>query len=192
MTAPNDGSGLNTLGPVQLIAPGLMGLLQLKQYGRNPAELSQVIDPVLELRDWFMQARAQDIVSFAGGQPLTNSIATGSVGWKSFLVGGATVQVPNNEWWWVTNITVVSNGPIVSGDSISFAPAWTTPNNAALYEFGVQDQNVADASSRQVAAGYAGGFWMPPLSVPQVRVRQVTTVAGIVLQLMLRFTRLPA
>lgn len=183
---------IQTLGPMQVIPPGLMGFLQLKQTGRLPGDLSGTVEPIIELRDWYFQARMIDVFSQFPTFPSTVTITTGSIGYKPFTVP-YTWQVPASEIWYVDTYTVAI-GPVASGDSVSFACAWKNgPSGTAFestYDIGNEVNNVADATARFPAA-FARNFWLPPGAFPTVRVRQITTVAGFAFYGQMRYVRLP-
>ena len=67
--------------PAQGFAQGLLSLLHLKTNGNNPDELSSVLSPIIEMREW-MLLREMQMLSFS-------ALATVSV-------GGGTVQF--QEW----------------------------------------------------------------------------------------------
>lgn len=63
-------------GPIQLQPRGLLAFLQLKNQGRNPANLVDSIQPTFDILDWYQQAN--DRYVFAQGQEVGLS-TTGSV-----------------------------------------------------------------------------------------------------------------
>jgi len=75
-------------GPVQVIPPGLLGALQLKNAGQLPDLLMGTYQPVIELRDWLMQFNAES---------RTYTIAAGFIGDNYDVID----TVPNDEWWMI-------------------------------------------------------------------------------------------
>lgn len=45
--------------PIQTQCGGLLGFLQLKNMGKNPAELPDTLQSVLDLREWFFETNAE-------------------------------------------------------------------------------------------------------------------------------------
>lgn len=85
--------------PLQLIPPGLLGLLQLKQEGRGLVELPDVLQGVIELRDWYLQARSEWSLT-------THSGVINATGRANFLTFANPVAVPEQEWWFVHQYVV--------------------------------------------------------------------------------------
>jgi hypothetical protein len=96
-----------------------MGFFQLKNAGRNPSDLGDSVFPVLDLRDWYMQARAE-LIPVA-----SRSLAATTVGIVFFTT--AAPIVPEGEAWWVINYHVVAS--IVNGENVAFSCAWVSPNS---------------------------------------------------------------
>lgn len=76
--------------PIQSQPQGLLGFLQLKNLGQNPSELPDVLQPVLELRDWYLQTNSE-IVS-------GTDAAIAAVGVSNNLI------VPQGEYWFVHDV----------------------------------------------------------------------------------------
>jgi len=90
---------LDVIGPVQVVASGLTGFLQLKQGGVTPGWLDQTIQPSVDLRDWWFASRRVDELTL---NIATSTSAITTVGIHSFNVGGVgNATVPQNNLWWI-------------------------------------------------------------------------------------------
>lgn len=183
---------LETLGPIQVVPPGLMGILQLKQTGTLPGWLAQSVQPIIELRDWYFQARRVDEQTLFGSLPVTSpNLATGSIGIKSFvtLVGNNPCQVPQNQTWFVENMTVFG-ATAAAADSLSFACGIEAPQGSFEQLGNVFIDQLAGARQRTMFAYNNRAFWAGPGDVFAVLVTDVVS-AGIQAQCRLRATVLP-
>lgn len=112
------------LGPVQIIPPGLLGFLQLKNMGKNPQLIPDSYQPTIEMRDWLFLARYEEVsVTITGGI---------SVGYTEFNGGDIGVYsgvVPDNEAWWLVGITARTR-PMIATESCQMEIAWSQKNGA--------------------------------------------------------------
>lgn len=178
------------MGPIQVIPPGLMGLLQLKQEGRLPSQLAETVAPVLELRDWYLTARrVDDLALFPAGQPQVG-IATGGIGLKTLLSGGVAAAVPGNQIWYVEELTIQVNTALAT-DSLAFSPM-VLGNGNRSHQVGptVFDSAFAGARQRSLFAKADRGFWAFPGDVFAVGVTDVVS-AGLTAFMTLRATPCP-
>jgi hypothetical protein len=178
------------LGPIQVIPPGLVGLLQLKQLGRLPDNLLGDVNPVLELRDWYMEARRVSTVTLFGGFPATAAITTGGVNFKSMLIGGVNAAVPQGQIWYVEEFTV-SGSIATAADSISFAAAMSQSPLTDIQLVGPPYIDVITARARAAAAKADRGYWARPGDTFGAFVVDVLSVGGITLVATLRATICP-
>lgn len=151
---PNTSYGPESSGPIQVIPPGLLGFLQLKNSGQNPHSIDLTISPAIELRDWLFNAShsyAQIGVSIAAATP-------------GFQGDANLVTVPQNEYWWVHDASVTCD--IVTGERISFGLAYRQSNNAPA------SSNIVVVDGWRPDVSYAGAnvysvvstsrnFWLP-------------------------------
>lgn len=179
-------------GPIQVIPPGLMGLLQLKTGGNLPSTLADVVAPVLELRDWYLTARRVDHNTLFGAIP-QRVLATGNNGNFGFQLGGVNVQVPQNQIWYCEEMTINAN--LLAADYIRAAPTILTPGAGASFTgshlVGPDVNDVVTARARSVAGKADRGFWAFPGDIFGVQVFDILS-AGITLNLFLRATPCPA
>ena len=118
-------------GPIQGKALGLLSLLNLKNQGREPRALEDVVRPTIELLEWYL-TRDQEIVAASGTVPNGNSAS-------SFDQGAVVQTVPDNELWYLWNASIQFNVAVgateyVTGPAITF----TTPLNLPMV-LGVQN-----------------------------------------------------
>lgn len=95
--------------PIQLNPSGLLGLLQLKNNGRNPAVLSDVVQPGIDLMPHYL---------------LTNGETTLSANVAVAAPGGAGPAVPDSivpegECWAVQLFSISMNGVLGVGQELS-------------------------------------------------------------------------
>lgn len=178
--------GLDTkpFGPIQVIAPGLLGFLQLKD-GRNPDRLSAEIEPVIEMRDWLMQARSQDSTNMAFTAP------TGA-DWYPFTTP-SSFTVPPSQAWYVWHLTMRASAG--AGDTINdLRCAYRSIAGAAtpLYHTitDMQPRVITGGATSPKVVAHAGGFWLQPgaelIGYIDCTAATTITVAGY-----LRYTPLP-
>lgn len=178
------------IGPIQLIPPGLMGLLQLKQGGQLPSMLSKTVAPVVELRDWYLTARRVDELALFGGVP---TVSLPSIGSKPFVFGGNNATVPAGQIWWVEQMTiqVTGTGAIVATDLLRYAPGIIPGTGGALSQAVAPPTSdyLLVARSRAIRAELAPrGFWAFPGDTFAALVDDVVTTNGWTAQLGLRAT----
>lgn len=88
-------------GPIQTIPQGLLGLLQLKELGKNPPVLVDSVAPNLDLFQLYAQRLMNGEMGLFGGQMSTGNLVNGNHGFQQFFVSGAACIVPQSEMWWV-------------------------------------------------------------------------------------------
>lgn len=187
---------LETLGPIQIIPQGLMGLLQLKQTGKLPGWLATSVQPTIDLRDWYMNSRRLDEFSLPI-QTKTGSVTTGlGKGVYAMSTGGAAgavgANVPQNQMWFVDWWTVQASMD-AAASVVTFAPTLGSAGsltvvplaNAVTFGGGAR---VIDA---WVVANPGRPFWAGPGDQFMVWVADVSSVGGIVFTVHMRVTVLP-
>lgn len=176
------------IGPINLIAPGLLGLLQLKQFGKNPDELAGVVQGTIELRDWYMQARIEDEVSLFGSTP-QKLLATASPGLGIFTAGGVNCTVPNNQAWYVYQLNVAAN--LLAAETIRFAPALQRAPTGQQFQIGPDVADVVTVRARTISAEILAPFWVRQGDTFGVLTFDDLTAANITVSLFLRAVRIP-
>lgn len=176
-----------TFGPIQLIAPGLLGLFQLKQMGRNPDQFGEVVLPGFELSDWFLRAASLDYnaqVSIPG-----IDLANGVTGFQGFSPN--SIIVPANEWWHCENYTIVTSS-LVAGDNSTMRPAYARPLVGTRQVHMIDPANTGNlagsAADARVNVCSGEDFWVPPGSEIGIFVQVNATGATIGYTGFLRYT----
>lgn len=178
------------LGPIQVIPPGLMGLLQLKQQGRLPTDLADSVQPVLEMRDWYFTGRRVATTAlFPGAAPL----ATFNVpGVQTFVPSaGGLATVPNGQYWYVD--TCAAYGTLAAAaDTVRYSLVLLGSQGGDLVPLSVDYADAANARVRRVMARADKPFWAQPGDQFAIYCEDVNTATNIVLSLSLRAAVLPA
>jgi len=83
---------------IQLIPPGLLGFLGIKNFGKNPDLLGHAYAPTVPMVPWMFFARVEsDLIGFAAGT-VGGNLTTGTV--------NVAFTVPANEIWYVHNASI--------------------------------------------------------------------------------------
>lgn len=177
---------MTDFSPIQVWPRGLLGFLQLKNLGQNPAVMDDRLSMGLDLSQWYLETNADDL------QRYTAAFATGSNGYASFTTPGP-LQVPAGEWWLVNNYTIRAN-TLLAGETVRFACGLVPqPNIAVGVTLQLGDYCPAVSGANQsVAASIRAPFFAPPGSELVIDLSQCTTAATIGFTGMVRYTRLDA
>lgn len=176
------------LWPIQVIPPGLTGLLQLKQLGRLPDKLSDLVAPVLEMRDWYMTARRQTEFALFAGPPA--AFSTNSLGFKTFLAGGVVALVPSNQIWYVEQMDIT--GVLQNVADLAKIAAAIAPSTGNIQTVGDPDSNgPASGSLQRLHSFNRRPFWAFPGDQLGVDVLSLQSATGITLSMAIRATPMP-
>jgi hypothetical protein len=166
---------------VNRIPPGLLSLLGLKNTGRNPGQLSDVIGPSLEMLDWYLWSQAEAVAS--GAQ-------TPSAGAQAaFQTFAPTLMVPQTEWWWVHWYSVqFNNSPTaaVTGTIVPYLIVLGTSMRSSPVNIGTGVNTITYAEGPK-------GFFCPPGSTFNLAIllNAGTTPANLSCSGIVHMTRLP-
>lgn len=119
--------------PVQIIPPGLLGMLQLKNMGRLPDTLMGEYQPTIDMREWLMVANREYLQAVAN-IPIGSDLST--TFWAFNNPG--PIIIPDNEWWYVWSYDgTLIIGP---GDSVfgSISLSATVSQNQIVQTLAVQ------------------------------------------------------
>jgi len=176
-------------GPVQVIPPGLLGALQLKQLGQNPHSLLAEYRPTIEVRDWLLLGNAIDRTQIS-----LAAIAVPSATYGAANFSPNHIIVPTRELWWCYEYTV-SSDLIPAGDTIQIAPSYSRPLVGTLSNYVLCPRNDVGAGAVGVASRVdvcARNFWLPPDSELGFTISTNTRAAGNTTFLgYLRYTPIP-
>lgn len=149
-------------GPIQTLPRGLLGLLQLKNTGRNPAFLSDAVQSVIDIDSYYLRNQAH---SRLPAPQLAVTGAAGAAAYNRFSTN--PVIVPDNECWWVESFTLsMTLGAI--GDRITNFQPMLFYNLAATNDFSFLANEGGYSVTRTAQTVNEGifvsarGFWMPP------------------------------
>lgn len=81
--------------PIQAVPAGLLGFFQLKNNGQNPAEFPDVLQPNIDLLEWYLQSY-QELAS-------QQNLLTYAPGSSSQLF---PLVVPSDQWWWLSEVSL--------------------------------------------------------------------------------------
>lgn len=144
-------------GPVQLVAPGLLGLLQLKADGRGVSKLGDTCVPSMEMLPWWGRAAAA-----VWPQSSTVNVPAGTVrNWAGFSPN--SIQVAQGEWWFVQDYSVTFACAAAS-TATNVRLAWASTAGATpLYSALLDDPNAGKLiTGPAMVLLTAQNFWLPP------------------------------
>lgn len=186
-------SGTGPIGPIQVVPAGLTGVLQLKQTGRLPTALADLVAPVFELRDWYlMSRRLTEQALFPGGAPSAISVTTATgPGTYTFNAGAAVCAVPQTQVWWIDQFTIQI---VASAAADLWRIAGGISPGAGNLEI-TNTESVMDTAVARVRQGASAnlqrGFWALPGDQFVAHVQDVVSAAGLSVNLRLRATPCP-
>lgn len=132
---------------INSIPSGLLSLLGLQNGGRYPEWMPNVLQPVLDLTDWYKS------VDLEIAAPAANTVA--ATGNYEITAGG--FRVPTNELWWVAGYHV--RAVCGAGQAIRHRPAWIPASAAAA---GIVGDSATAVASEVAASPSIGEFWALP------------------------------
>jgi len=153
------------VGPVQVLPPGLLNMLQLKTGGQSPDAMRQDIQPSIDLEAWWLRATRQKVSA-------AYNISAAVAGYLTVVlplnVSGATLGPDNRTWWYVHDASVVGNLGAASS-ATGLQPAFEEDggpfNNTLNYTTvgaGARLVSIAAGNGETSVIMGAHGFWMPP------------------------------
>lgn len=175
--------------PIQKIPSGLLGFLQLKNSGQNPSELPSLLQPILELRDWYFAADARNFYDSAGNVPIY-SAPNNTVGFVGFATGPTLITVPQDEMWFIQDY-LVATATLIATDTIQFAAGFRTPDVGVSIQNMMGDPSVLSTGPNRRAYAWARGLFVPPGSQIGAQVLTCQSLGTITLEGHLRYVPLP-
>lgn len=174
-------------GPINLIPPGVLGFLQLKNFGKNPTEFPEVLAPTFDLLKWYLSGESRQMAA----TDTSLAMATNVGGFQRLTT--APIIVPATEWWYVHSVFLRAQLPAAVTEFFSGAPCWFNPNtfnpNELLCEPGAIIQGVAATDRTYFTV--ARDFWVPPGSEFGAFVLTCQSATTIFVSLNGRITVLP-
>ena len=154
--------------PIGRIPQGFLSLLELRDMGGVPKEVTNLIAPGIDITQFLLLNRetAQGTVTFTG--PTS--------------AHPATCQVPPGELWYV-HVASCQTPVLPAGDTIALNLSYTTP-----LQFTWSDTVSAVGGAR--CSAFARDLWLPAGHSIGVRVMQCTTATSIDVEVRLAISRL--
>lgn len=172
--------------PIQVIPPGLLGFLQLKNSGRNPTIFPDELTPTLELFRWYMAAREIELDPALSGI----NVANGAVGFTVYAPNA--IVVPANQMWWVREYSI-QTGALNAADTVSFQPAWAN-STVGVLSVHLEGDNLPPLTGTAVTRkGFASArdFFLPPGSQLGIAIGANETAGTVAYSAALRYVVLP-
>lgn len=169
--------------PIQLVPPGFLGLLQLKQMGKNPVEMLETVAPVFPLADWYLRS-----IEIQLNTTYTQLMAASAAGGYQAFTNPAALTVPEDEWWWVANYA--ARGGLVAGDTVNGLRTALQTNRTGTVRFGRFGNPINLAGQGSVVC-FDSGFWAPPGAEFGLHVTNVVSAAGVTFTADLRYSPCP-
>lgn len=174
-------------GPLNVIPPGFLGFLQLKNFGKNPAEVPELISPVFDMLRWYFAGEARPMATTDASRAVTTDL-------DGFIaLTTATITVPDGEWWYVHSVYLYANLPAAVTEFFAGAPAWFNANTFQGEVMASQPisimQGVAGSTRRYFSV--ARDFFVPPGSQFGAYISTCETATSINVGLNGRITVLP-
>lgn len=177
-------------GPVQVIPPGLLGFLQLKNSGVNPQQLQNGYTPTLDMLHWLLRGREEIMGTVAN--PCSVAIANGVVGnFQVFTTN--SIQVPDDEWWYVHDYAVYTDALLAATSIVQFTCAVQSTTAGQIGKlYGTSQSLLAGSAAGRIGMAQAHDFFVASGSFLGFAPSVNEVAAGnITYQGTVRFTRLP-
>lgn len=165
--------------PIQVLPRGLLGFLQLKNMGQNPSEFPDLLQPVLEMREWYYETNA--ITQVASGLALVPAATT--VGNLILLV------VPNGQAWAVLDadcILVTGAGQVIDY-RIMFLDGPAPGGNASglsgyVRQSGAGEANIANSMPRSYRIPILGPGYQVGIQIQEITAAAADFAGAFVLR----------
>jgi len=166
-------------GPIQLIPPGLLGLLQIKSpAGQNPNVLNADVQPVMDIHEYWLRANRQVWALNSG-----ITLAAGTYNTFTALSPNG-IDCPQNQWWYVHSVTMTFTvGAASSYVMGNLAMRWNSVGTIRWRTLGAPSRPGTLTSADGEIAYRAEDFWMPPGSSLGVNVGIIAGAAGLAIDL---------
>lgn len=149
---------------INRVPPGLLSLLGIKSVGQNPALLSELLQPTVELLDLYTEAAIESVTATVG-----NVNTTGS--WN-FVTSGTRMRPNPGELWIVRRMTVVPTINLNAGTSYGYIAGVINSTNGGLH--GVLGVHASGGPGTRPACGTEVPFIIGPASELTLWVESLT------------------
>lgn len=171
------------VGPVQVLPPGLLNMLQLKSSGYNPDALKQDIQPTIDMTDWWLRATRKN-----WGPDNTVLQAAGSVGGILVPLGPGLIQAKPGPtaWWYVHRATIKCSAITAETSQLQFGiiepgGAQGSTANDTFHTLGEFRPSLA---ADQAWIFNQQDFWLPPGSSFGMYVGAVAATGSLFIELL--------
>ena len=166
------------VGPIQVMPPGLLNMLQLKSGGTNPDAMRQDVQPVFDLEAWWMRATRLKVAAAYGiaiGAP--NAIQ----GFVAFLDGTGLITLgpTAREWWYVHSATAKAVTTLTATSARMRLGTIEVGGPLTGFDSLVVSDDVLSIGAAESGVLGARGFWMPPSSSLALYVDSVASAGGV-------------
>lgn len=178
-------------GPIQTIPQGLLGLLQLKELGKNPGVLVDSVAPNLDLFQLYAQRNMVSEGSLFGSSIASAALVNGNHGFQTLTSSVTTCQVPNNEMWYVYEWSLDVQAQNAA-DFIAAAPAVLALNQTRAILVAPIYADVISARVRGwISSPLTNAFFAGPSTVFGFYVTDILAGTTITVTATMRAARLP-
>lgn len=169
--------------PVQIIPPGLLGFLGVKNMGQLPDTLLGEYSPSIETGEWLMAANRTTISN-------ANALGAGTFS-TAELAGGNPITIPDREWWYVWNVSLRFALP--NADTIQIPMVSVRNDAASVQQLAAVDYGnlVAPAGGLVVPVCCEPRRWFGPGTQFQGGAARLVVALACNYSLTAEFTRLP-
>lgn len=175
-------------GPIQVLPRGLLSLLQLKQMGKSPSQLAEVVAPTLDIMEFYRQGLFVDQRNFLPSGSATLLFNARNFN-GPFTNGTETLTAPNNETWYVERFSAIGNIP--AADTCRIALAIASVPAVTVLPVSEDVTDVLNARNRTFSICARSPFWLPPGWQIGAVVMDVLTGTNISLIASMRAIRIP-
>lgn len=150
---------------INRVPQGLLGLLDLKAQGENPAQLNPFVQATLELRDLYaFQTRAT----------LSSAVAVAGLG----QVVAPALTVPQGEMWIMYSLGVVMSAPPIAAGATLCLSLGVSPADLGGRFVGLAQQARVGVAGEDIAVPWQGVYILGPGDAPAAWVTTFTGAPG--------------
>lgn len=150
---------------INRVPKGLLGLLDLKTQGDNPAQMVPQVQPTLDLRDFYAQGTRDT---------LSSAIAVGALG----LFTPPALVVPQGEEWLLYGMSAVMSAPPIAVGATLALSIGVAPAEAASRFVAMENMDRVGVAGEDICLGWTGAYWLGPGDSPGFWVTTFTGAPG--------------
>ena len=157
--------------PINKHPSGLLGFLGIKNGGRYPQAMTDFLQPVMELRDWYLSAN--EVAPRVDFQDIDN------IGYQAYYT------VPISEYWVINQATAFNFGTLIANQKLRLSIASTKPGGNTV----VLSPSPVQADEGRLTVGLSRRIFVSPGETVGILVNELQG-GPISIGLALRYTRL--